>query len=88
MPVNAFRQQAFATTLPPACKGGTTAPGLHTGAKTVLAFARSLGWLIRAFHKTSSKLARLESGYTRGKLINVNATANARLLRFMVSQRP
>jgi hypothetical protein len=52
VPVNAFRQQTFATALPPTCEGGATAFGPHTSAKAVLAFARSLGWLIGAFHKT------------------------------------
>ena len=50
VPVNAFRKQAFATALPPARKSGATALGSHTSAKAVLAFARSFGWLIRAFH--------------------------------------
>src|SRR6266436_3160629 len=50
--VNAFRQQTFTTALPPTCEGGATAFGPHTSAKAVLAFARSLGWLIGAFHKT------------------------------------
>jgi len=54
VPVNTFRQQTFPTTLPPACEGGATAFGSHTGAKTVLVFARSLRWLIGAFHKTDS----------------------------------
>ena len=49
---NALWKQAFATALPPARKSGATAFGSHTSAKAVLAFARSFGWLIRAFHKT------------------------------------
>jgi hypothetical protein len=52
--VNAFWKQAFATALAPARKSGAAAFGSHTSAKTVLAFARSLGWLIGAFHKTDS----------------------------------
>jgi hypothetical protein len=52
VPVNAFRQQTFAAALPPACEGGATAFGPHTSAEAVLAFPRSLGWLIGAFHKT------------------------------------
>jgi hypothetical protein len=54
MPVNAFREQAFATTLAPASENGATAPGPHTSAKAVLAFARSLGWLISALHRAQS----------------------------------
>ena len=52
--VNAFRKQAFAAALPPARKSGATAFGPHTSTKAVLAFARSFGWLIGAFHKTDS----------------------------------
>lgn len=54
MPVNAFRQQTFATALPPARERGATALSPHTSAKAMLAFARSLGWLISAFHKPKS----------------------------------
>lgn len=50
MPVNAFWQQAFATALAPACKRGSAALCFHTCAKPMLAFTRSLGWLISAFH--------------------------------------
>ena len=52
--VNAFRQQTFPTALPPPREGGTTAFGSHPRAKAVLAFTRSLRWLISAFHKTDS----------------------------------
>jgi len=51
VPVNALWKQAFATALAPAREGGATAFGSHPGAKAMLAFARSLGWLISAFHK-------------------------------------
>ena len=50
--VNAFRQQTFPTALPPARKSGAAAPCSHTCAKTVLAFTRSLRWLVSPFHKT------------------------------------
>jgi len=60
VPVNAFRQQTFPTALPPPREGGATAFGLHTSAKAVLAFARSLGWLISAFHEVY-RLARSKS---------------------------
>ena len=60
VPVNAFRQQTFPTALPPPREGGATAFGLHTSAKAVLAFARSLGWLIGAFHEVY-RLARTKS---------------------------
>jgi len=54
VPVNAFRQQTFPASLPPPCKRGATAFGPHASAKAVLAFARSLGWLIGTFHKNNS----------------------------------
>jgi hypothetical protein len=52
MSLDAFRQQTFATALAAARKGRATALGTHPGAETVLTFARSLGWLVSAFHKT------------------------------------
>jgi hypothetical protein len=52
MPLDAFRQQTFATALAAARKGCATAFGTHPGAETVLTFACSLGWLVSAFHKT------------------------------------
>jgi hypothetical protein len=56
MSVNAFRQQAFAAALAPPREGGAAALGPHTGAKAMLALARSLRWLISAFHKPSTCL--------------------------------
>jgi hypothetical protein len=53
--VNAFRQQAFAATLPAARECRPAASGPHPGTETVLAFARSLGWLIGPFHKTATQ---------------------------------
>ena len=57
MPVNALRKQAFAAALAAARESGATSFGPHPGTETVLAFPRSLGWLIRAFHKTGESLA-------------------------------
>ena len=48
---NALWKQAFATALAPARKSSAAALRSHARAKTVLAFTRSLGWLISAFHK-------------------------------------
>jgi len=50
VPVNALWKQALATALAPTRKSGSATLGSHTCAKTVLAFTRSLGWLIGAFH--------------------------------------
>jgi len=60
--VNAFRKQAFAAALPSARKSGATAFGPHTSTKAVLAFARSFGWLIRAFHTILIGWPRSKSG--------------------------
>ena len=57
VPVNALGKQTFATALAPARKSGSAAPGSHTCAKTVLAFTRSLRWLISAFHKPWTRSA-------------------------------
>jgi hypothetical protein len=47
-----FRKQAFAATLPPARQRGTATFCLHARAKSMLAFACALRWLISPFHKT------------------------------------
>jgi len=52
MPLDAFRQQAFAAALPPTRKGRATAFGTHPGTEAVLTFACSLGWLVSPFHRT------------------------------------
>jgi hypothetical protein len=56
--LNAFRQKPFAAALTPAGKGGATAFGAHAGAKTVLALAGSLRWLVSSFHKAEKQLRR------------------------------
>jgi hypothetical protein len=52
MSLDAFREQPFAAALPPARKDRAAGLGAHPGTETVLTFACSLGWLVRAFHKT------------------------------------
>ena len=49
--IDAFGQQSLATALATARKCGASAFRPHARAKTVLALARSFGWLISAFHK-------------------------------------
>ena len=51
--LNAFRQEPLAATLPPARERGTATFCLHARAKSMLAFACALGWLISPFHKTA-----------------------------------
>ncbi len=53
--LDAFRQKPLATALASAGEGGATAFGAHAGAKTVLAFAGSLGCLVSSFHKTEKQ---------------------------------
>ena len=54
--VNALWEQAFAAALAASRESGATAFGPHPGAETVLAFPRSLGWLIGAFHNRPERL--------------------------------
>jgi hypothetical protein len=58
MPLDAFRKQALAATLPPPRERGASGFRLHAGAKSMLLFSCALGWLIRAFHKTEKRLQR------------------------------
>ena len=44
-------QQAFATTLAPAAQNRAATLRFHSSAKTELALARALAWLVGAFHK-------------------------------------
>jgi hypothetical protein len=76
VPVNALWKEAFATALAPACKSGSAPLGSHTCAKTVLAFTRSLRWLISAFHNRELIRLRSESGNTRGTATIVNDTGD------------
>jgi len=50
--LDAFWEQAFATALPATRQRGTASLCLHTRTKSMLAFARSLRWLVGPFHKT------------------------------------
>lgn len=50
MILHTFGQQTLAASLPPARESGTATLCFHTGAKTMLAFARSFRCLISAFH--------------------------------------
>jgi hypothetical protein len=52
MSLDAFREQTFAAALPPARQNRAPAFGTHSRTETVLTFARSLGRLVSAFHKT------------------------------------
>lgn len=51
VPLDAFRQQTFAAALATTRERGASAFRLHARAESVLAFARALAWLIRAFHR-------------------------------------
>ena len=55
MSFDAFGKQAFTAAASPAREDGAAALGSHACAKTMLALACSLGWLISAFHKTDNR---------------------------------
>jgi hypothetical protein len=59
MPFDALWEQAFAAALPAACQGYAAPLCFYAGAKTMLAFACSLGWLVSAFHKTENRLGAI-----------------------------
>jgi hypothetical protein len=59
MPLDAFREQAFAAALAPAGEYRATSFGPHPGTKAVLTFACSLGWLVRALHRPEKQLLLL-----------------------------
>jgi hypothetical protein len=79
VPVNSLWKQAFATALAPACKRGPAAFGSHTRAKTVLAFTRTLRWLISAFHNRELVRSDSESGYSRdtARIVNDYSGSNS-----------
>jgi hypothetical protein len=62
MPFDPLWEQALAAALPAACQRGAAPFCFHAGAKAMLLFARSLGWLVGAFHKTENDSARFKSG--------------------------
>jgi hypothetical protein len=59
MSFDALWEQAFPTALPAARQGCAASPCLHAGTKTMLTFPCSLGWLVRAFHKTENRLGAI-----------------------------
>ena len=59
MPLNAFWQQAFPTTLAPSCESCSTTFGAHARTKSVLAFACSLRCLVSAFHNRDASAREL-----------------------------
>ena len=58
MALDAFWQQAFASTLATPRERGAPALRPHSRAETMLTLARSFRWLIRAFHKTEKYALR------------------------------
>ena len=54
MPLDAFRKQSLAAPLSASCEDRAPAFGSHSGAKTMLTLASSLGRLIGALHKTKT----------------------------------
>jgi hypothetical protein len=90
--LDAFRKQPLAVTLPPTRQRGTATFCLHARAKSMLAFACALGWLISPFHKAKITSAGFESGYTRNWRDIVNPACQMLIdtdpLLFQDCQRP
>ena len=59
MSFDALWEQPFAAALSAARQRGAAPFRFHAGAKTMLAFTRSLGWLISAFHKTEIRFGTI-----------------------------
>ena len=78
VPINPFWQKPFASALTASRECGAAAFGLHVRAKTVLAFACALGWLISAFHKAEKYLRRelraVTLGWSRGLSMRAERT--------------
>lgn len=66
MSIYAFGKEAFPAALTAPCKCGASAFRPHPGTKTVLTFARSLRWLVSAFHKAEKYLRRELRAVTLG----------------------
>jgi hypothetical protein len=66
---DALWKEAFASMAAAAVEDGASALCLHPGAESKLPFARALGWLIRAFHRTEN----VESVNLSGTAALVNA---------------
>ena len=54
--LDALRQEPLAATLPPTRQRGTATFCFHARAKTMLALACALRWLVSPFHKTENNL--------------------------------
>jgi hypothetical protein len=59
MALDPFGQQPFAPPLATARERGAATFGFHAGAKAVLAFARSFGRLVSAFHRPSNSFGAI-----------------------------
>jgi len=66
MPLDALRQQTLAAALPSAGERGAPTFTLHACTKPVLAFTRTFGWLVRAFHETEKWFRRDSRAVTVG----------------------
>jgi hypothetical protein len=60
MPLDPFWQQALAAPLTPPRQSRASTFAFHTGAESVLTFARAFGWLISAFHIRRQVRGRLK----------------------------
>jgi hypothetical protein len=94
--INPFRQKPFTSALTASRERGAAAFGPHARAKTVLAFACALGWLISAFHKAEKYLRRelraVTLGWSRGlsmraeRTMSIHSTVSGQLFDSQVAR--
>ena len=80
MTLDALRQEPLASALATTRESGASAFGPHAGTKTVLLFARSLGWLISTFHKAEKFAPRELRAVTLGWSRGLSTLSGARML--------
>jgi hypothetical protein len=83
MSIDTFGKEPFPPALPAPRKRGAPAFRPHPGTKTVLAFARSLRWLVSAFHKAEKYLRRELRAVTLGwsKALSILSAEECRSIR-------
>jgi hypothetical protein len=79
-------QQAFATALPTAAQNRAATFRLHSSAKTELALARALAWLVGAFHKTE-KMEPIRIPFLSGQSIVESRSAHSAIGRGQAQKR-
>ena len=88
MPLDAFREQAFAPALSAPCEDRAPAFGAHAGAKTMLTLASSLGRLIGALHKTKTDRDAILRAATVGVSKTLSIAWHAPTLDLPIARTP